>query len=125
MSLQDKYAQFTRSASCNPEKKMCKLEELDTYEYIFFLGHLIGLERTEVFTAAVNFNWYEYECGSVSFGRESVAAAFLQRHTQVNKYKLCEETHVNVLSLDRMMRKISRDIMRNIVLYDYYSNGGW
>jgi hypothetical protein len=122
MSLQEKYIQFI---SCYPEKKMRKLEELDAYEYIFFLGHIIGLERTEVFTAAVNLTWYEYECGPVSFGRESVAAAFLQRHTGVNKYKLCEETHVSICSLDRMMRRISRDIMRNIVLYNYYSNGGW
>jgi hypothetical protein len=132
MSLQEKYLQFCRSDSCYPdEKKMRKLEELDTYDYIFFLTHILGMTRVEAFDIGQDYKLYRSECGSLGFSRESAAAAFIYHFQKIStkfpvsqyvtnverfgasKDKICEEAHVSISSFDRMLRKIERDISKN------------
>jgi hypothetical protein len=125
MSLKDKYSQFCLSHSCYPDdKKTRKIEELDTYDYIFFLTYVLDMPRTDAFRIGCDYKLYRYECGPVGFGRESIAAAFIYRFQSsphmMSKYKICEEAQINISSFDRMLRKIDEDIFENEYLCKVY-----
>jgi hypothetical protein len=124
MSLQDKY--FSYCLSFFPdEKKIWKIEELDTYNYIFFLSHLLGISGTDAFCIACDYKLYRSECGPVGFGKELTAAAFIYRFqcpikNNISKYEICEKGQINISSFERMLRKIDKDIFQNKYLCRVY-----
>jgi hypothetical protein len=124
MNFQDKFAEFARTYYTE-DKILLKFEDADTYDYIIFLCDVLGIDCATAFSVGIDYNTFVRHCGPITFGRETVAAAFIHRYTGMSKYKLCQETGVTVSNLERMLRKIHKEIMQNKYLFNTYTNGGW